>query len=185
MSVDISLATLHTARAENPDPLVNGDNTRLPLATGCADLVISNGVIMVTPDVRASFSELARIVKPGGTLVVSVYDRGWYYWVYTYAGAAVRALQRWIGDAGLRMTIFPLFHASIVVLMSLVTRKPFAIPSEVAWNLFHDQFTTPHCTFHTFDEVEGWAREEGLVCAEKALEAARQLVTLRLTKPAG
>ena len=40
-----------------------------------ADLVISNGVIMITPDARTSFNELVRITKPGGTLVVSVYNK--------------------------------------------------------------------------------------------------------------
>ena len=93
IGVDLSLETLRAARSQNPDPVVNGDNTQLPLRTGVADLVISNGVIMVTPDARASFRELARVTRPGGTLVVSVYDqRSWYYPVYRYGSPLVRRL---------------------------------------------------------------------------------------------
>lgn len=186
VGVDISRETLRAALSHVPGPVLNGDNTRLPLRDGVADLVISNGVIMVTPDVRASFRELARVTRPGGTLVVSVYDRrSWYYPVYRFGSPVVRRLRDWIGDAGLRITLFPLWQVAVLALMAVVLRKPMWIPADVSWNLFHDQFTTPHCSFHTREELEGWAREEGLVCEEAASEAARQLVTLRLRRPAG
>jgi len=184
ISVDISLQTLQRAKAINPDPMVNGDNTSLPFRSNCADLVISNGVIMVTPDVRASFRELVRVTKPGGTLVVSVYNRNsWYYYVYTYLGAVIRRLRSLIGDIGLMITLFPLFHLSVIVLMSLVTRRLFIFPLRTSWNLFHDQFTTPHCTFHTSEELNEWLQAEGLVCEEQRKEAANQLLTLRSKKP--
>ena len=75
IGVDISLETLRSAREHNSDPVVNADNQQLPIRNDVADLVISNGVIMVTPDARKSFDELVRVTKPGGTLVVSVYAR--------------------------------------------------------------------------------------------------------------
>ena len=185
IGVDLSFATLRTSREHNPDPVVNADNMRLPLRSDVADLVISNGVIMVTPDAKASFMELARVTKPGGTLVVSVYDRrSWYYPVYRYGGAAVRGLRRVIGDTGLKLTVFPPFHAAILVMMAVVRRRPFWIPVDIGWNLFHDQFTTPHCTFHTAEEMAEWAREAGLACEVERSEAAKQLVTFRLRKPA-
>ncbi len=185
ISVDLSRQTLRAAVAHNPDPVLNGDNMRLPIRSEVADLVISNGVIMVTPDARTSFGELARVTKPGGTLVVSVYDRrSWYYPVYRYGGALVRAWQRRFGDAALRVTLFPVFHVAVLGLMAVVARRPVGMPLEISWNLFHDQFTTPHCTFHRAEEMIAWAREEGMVCEEVRSEAARQLVTLRLRKPA-
>jgi SAM-dependent methyltransferase len=184
VGVDLSLQTLRSAKPHNPDPVVNGDNQRLPLRSDFANLVISNGVIMVTPDARASFGELARVTRPGGTLVVSVYDRrSWYYPVYRFGSPVVRKLRDWIGDAGLRFTLFPFFHLGILVLLALVVRKPFWVPLEISWNLFHDQFTTPHCTFHTAEELWAWAGGEGLVIEETRKEAANQLVTLRLRKP--
>ncbi len=183
ISLDVSLQTLREAKATNTDPMVNGDNTNLPFRSDFADLVISNGVIMVTPDVRASFNELARIIRPGGTLVLSVYNRhSWYYYVYRYLGAAVRQVRKVIGDTGLKIAIFPLFHISVVILMSLVTHSLFRLPLRPSWHLFHDQFTTPHCTFHTVEELTMWAQSASMVCEEQKKEAANQLITLRLKK---
>jgi ubiquinone/menaquinone biosynthesis C-methylase UbiE len=102
-SIDISLQTLRDAKTHNPNPVLNADNMRLPVRSDVADLVISNGVIMVTPDARASFGELARI-------------------------------------------------------------------------------TTPHCTFHTVEEVLGWGEECGLRCEEHRSEAANQLISFRFQK---
>jgi SAM-dependent methyltransferase len=186
VSLDLSLATLRAARVHDPGPLVAADNLHLPLRSGCADLVISNGVIMVTPDARASFRELARVLRPGGTLVVSVYDRrSWYYPVYRFGSPVVRRLREWIGDAGLRLTLFPLWHLGVLLLLAAALRRPLWLPLGVSWNLFHDQLTTPHCTFHTAPELETWARAEGLSVEEVRLEAARQLVTLRCVRPPG
>jgi len=176
--------SLREARCKDPGPLVQGDNLQLPFRSGSADLVISNGVIHHTPDARASFMELARITRRGGSLVVSVYDRsGWYYWVYRYVGGLVRGLRPVIGDRGLKWTIFPFFHLATLALLSVVTRRRFPLPVEASWRLFHDQFTTPQCTFHTFAEVAGWAGAANLVCEEQRKEAANQLATLRFRKP--
>jgi SAM-dependent methyltransferase len=183
LGIDLSLGSLRESLPSGPGPVVNGDNLHLPLADGCADLVISNGVIHHTPDPRASFAELARITRPGGTLIVSVYDRrGWYYWVYRYPGAVIRGLRRLIGDRGLRWTVFPFFHLAVLVLLPAATRRRLFVPMETSWNLFHDQFTTPQCTFHTAEEIARWAGEVGLVCEEQRPEAARQLLTSRLRK---
>jgi len=165
IGVDLSFETLRSAREHNPDPMLNADNMRLPIRSDVADLVISNGVIMITPDARASFMELARITRPGGTLVCSVYDRrSWYYPVYRFGGPIVRGLRSVIGDTGLKLTVFPFFHVATLLLLWAVTRKPFWVPIDISFNLFHDQFTTPHCTFHTMEELREWGEEAGLVC---------------------
>ncbi len=183
VSIDISLGTLRAAARDAPGLLVNGDNLDLPLRSGCADLVISNGVIMVTPDARASFGELARVLRPGGTLVASVYGRhSWYHPVYRFGSPVVRRLRDWIGETGLRATLFPLWHAAVLALLAAVLRRPHWLPLDMSWHLFHDQLTTPHCTFHTREELEQWARAEGLRVEEHRLEAARQLITVRCVK---
>jgi SAM-dependent methyltransferase len=184
VGVDLSIRSLRASRAAAAGPLVQGDNLRLPLRDGCADLVISNGVIHHTPDARRAFLELARVLRPGGTLVVSVYDRrSWYRPVYRYAGGLVRALRRAIGDRGLRVTVFPLFHLVLLVFLPLATRRRLFPPIETSWNLFHDQLTTPHASFHGFEELAAWAREAGLEGVEERREAARQLATARCVRP--
>jgi SAM-dependent methyltransferase len=42
-----------------------------PVGTGTVDVVISNGVINLSPDKRAVFSEIARMLRPGGRLAIA------------------------------------------------------------------------------------------------------------------
>jgi SAM-dependent methyltransferase len=183
VGLDLSMGSLRGARRSGAGPVVQGDNLRLPFGSGCADLVVSNGVIHHTPDPAGAFRELARVTRPGGVLVVSVYDRrGWYFVVWHSVGALVRALRRAIGDRGLRFTVFPLFHAALLVFLPLATRRWLFVPLRTSWNLFHDQFTTPICSFHTFEELRGWAAQAGLVCETERREAAHQLASVRLRR---
>ncbi|HEX4836745.1 MAG TPA: methyltransferase domain-containing protein [bacterium] len=48
-----------------------GDIEALPLAGGCADVVISNCVLSLVPDKRKAFAEALRILRPGGRLIVN------------------------------------------------------------------------------------------------------------------
>lgn len=42
----------------------------LPVENGWADVVISNGVLNLTPDKRQALAEMARVLKPGGRLQI-------------------------------------------------------------------------------------------------------------------
>jgi arsenite methyltransferase len=43
-----------------------GDALELPVENGAADVVISNGVLNLAPDKRRAFSEVLRVLRPGG-----------------------------------------------------------------------------------------------------------------------
>jgi arsenite methyltransferase len=47
---------------------VEGEVERLPFADESFDVVISNGVIDLVPDKDAVFSELFRVLRPGGRI---------------------------------------------------------------------------------------------------------------------
>lgn len=51
---------------------VNGDATRLPFTDASFDRVIASEVLEHVPDDAAAFTELARVLKPGGTMAVTV-----------------------------------------------------------------------------------------------------------------
>jgi 2-polyprenyl-3-methyl-5-hydroxy-6-metoxy-1,4-benzoquinol methylase len=77
-ALDFSEAILLTARREAERAGVadriefdHGDLTALKLATGSASRVLCWGVLMHVPEVEKAVAELARIVAPGGTLIVS------------------------------------------------------------------------------------------------------------------
>ena len=62
--------------AELPDGVgciaVNGDGTKLPFADAAFDRVMASEVLEHIPDDDAAFSELARVLRPGGTLAITV-----------------------------------------------------------------------------------------------------------------
>ncbi len=62
--------------------LVRADLLNLPFEAESFDLIYSLGVLDHTPDPRASFLALARLLKPGGRIVI---------WVY---GASARSSKR-------------------------------------------------------------------------------------------
>src|SRR5204863_7293595 len=53
---------------------VGTDLPRPGLRAGAFDVVYSSGVVHHTPDPRASFAQLARLARPGGIIVLGVYN---------------------------------------------------------------------------------------------------------------
>jgi SAM-dependent methyltransferase len=51
---------------------VNGDATSLPFPTDSFDRVLASEVLEHIPDDAAAFAELARVLKPGGTMAVTI-----------------------------------------------------------------------------------------------------------------
>ena len=69
VGVDMSVAMLEAARRENPGDhlfFVQGDATRLPLASDAYDTAFMLGGIHHVPDRASLFAEVARILKPDG-----------------------------------------------------------------------------------------------------------------------
>lgn len=73
IGVDISGEMLGVARmsrggASQNVTFVQGEATALPVDSGWADLVISNGVLNLATDKPKAFAEIARVLRPGGRL---------------------------------------------------------------------------------------------------------------------
>lgn len=77
IGVDMTPAMLEKARANVERlRLTNGEFRRgymeeLPLDDATADVVISNGVINLSPDKEVVFREIARVLKPGGRVQIA------------------------------------------------------------------------------------------------------------------
>jgi ubiquinone/menaquinone biosynthesis C-methylase UbiE len=54
--------------------VIQGDAFDLPFADESFDLIYSIGVLHHTPDCKRAFQSLVRFLKPGGTIVIWVYD---------------------------------------------------------------------------------------------------------------
>ena len=77
IGIDMTEAMIDKAR-KNAEKLtfknvafILGDIENLPVTTGKADVVISNCVLNLVPDKHKAFSEIFRVLKPGGHLSVS------------------------------------------------------------------------------------------------------------------
>jgi ubiquinone/menaquinone biosynthesis C-methylase UbiE len=163
VAVDISYRSLLLARRRAPTGrFVLSTNLALPFEEAEFDGVVSDGVIHHTPNARAAFAENVRIVKPGGLLYLGIYNRRkHYYYLYTLLGGPIRSLEsRASGRALLFGTIVPLYW--LVHLIKSRGRRTW----QGAVHFFYDYFVTPRASFHTREEVCGWAHEEGLELLE-------------------
>ncbi|MBD1918207.1 class I SAM-dependent methyltransferase [Phormidium sp. FACHB-322] len=80
IGIDVALGSLAMAQAIGYTPLL-ADAHDIPLVSGFADLVVVNAALHHCDDMPKVLSEAARLVRPGGLLVVDHDPQltGWYY----------------------------------------------------------------------------------------------------------
>jgi len=117
---------------------VECDIARLPLKDGAFDLVYSSGVLHHTPDPTASFASIVKAVKPGGHVIVGLYNR--------YARVPLRLRRVVARLTGYRWIPF-----------DPVLRDRKAEPERrEAW--LRDQYQHPEEHSHSVAEVRRWFR---------------------------
>jgi SAM-dependent methyltransferase len=161
-----------------PVGLVQGDLLRLPFAPQSFDHIYSLGVLDHTPDPRAAFLSLARLVKPGGRLVVWLYprERRLVEWVMNAQRAVSTRLPLGWLDVLCRLSapLGGLKRALLTNRRRLVQRLGVALhlatigvsmhpDSEVRVCDTLDWYAPKYMSRHTYDEVAAWFAEAGLV----------------------
>ena len=76
VGVDLGLAGLQLARAHGMSA-VRGSVLAVPLADGCADVVVAGEILEHVEDDVAVLAEAARLLRPGGTLVIDAIAATW------------------------------------------------------------------------------------------------------------
>jgi SAM-dependent methyltransferase len=107
---------------------------------GSMDLVISNGVLHHTADSKAAFMSIAPLVKPGGHIIVGLYNH-----IGRLRTDLRRKLWRTFGDRAL--------------FLDPHLRKPLSPDKRRAW--IRDQYIHPVERKHSMSEVLGWFDEAG------------------------
>jgi len=114
----------------------------LPLRHASFDLVLAKGVLHHTGDARGAFSAVCQHVRPGGYVVLGLYNR------IGRIPTTLRRLQLELRGGSARR---------VDVVMRQMAQGDEKLR---AWYL--DQYAHPHETRHSVDEVLRWLREEGL-----------------------
>jgi SAM-dependent methyltransferase len=115
---------------------------RPPFRDESLDVVICNGVLHHTGDAHKGFQTLVRKVKPGGLVLIGLYN--------IYA----RLPTLW------RRRAFERFGSPLYFLDSRLTSARMNEGRWQAW--FRDQYRHPHETRHSIDEVLGWFDTDGI-----------------------
>jgi len=105
------------------------------------DLVISNGVLHHTSDPRQGFQSIASLVRPGGYIIVGLYDR--YGRTLTH----------------LRRGIFKATNDRFRFLDRRTVDRKTSEAKRNSW--FMDQYKNPHESAHTIGDVLPWLEETG------------------------
>ena len=79
VSLDIGMNLLKMTGRKCNSSKVCGDVLHLPFLTGHFDIVICSEVIEHTSSPEHAFRELARVLKPGGILALTVPNRFWHW----------------------------------------------------------------------------------------------------------
>jgi len=103
------------------------------------DVVISHGVLHHTHDARAAFARILRKVKPGGIVMIGLYNRP-------------ARLPTW-----LRSKLIRAFGPKIDYVVRTRIRD---VRKADTW--IQDQYFNPHETWHSIDEVLRWFAENGV-----------------------
>lgn len=81
-SMDLGEGLLGRVATKCNSERVVGSILEIPFAENTFDIVVSSEVIEHTPDPKRAISELFRVLKPGGTLVLSVPNKFWYFSIW-------------------------------------------------------------------------------------------------------
>jgi 2-polyprenyl-3-methyl-5-hydroxy-6-metoxy-1,4-benzoquinol methylase len=106
------------------------------------DVIICNGVLHHTGNPEAGMASLARLLKPGGYLIIGLYHR------YGRIATDIRRL------------LFRLTGDRLMTLDPRIRKAGLSAARRSAW--FNDQYRNPHETKHTVAEVLRWLENHGL-----------------------
>ena len=181
VGIDLSwsvLAAKETTAAHPPLGLIRGDLLRLPFAAESFDQIYSLGVLDHTPDPRAAFLALAKLLKPGGRIVI---------WVYPRERLALERIMNAHRAVSTRLPLGVLMTLSRLMAplgglkrRLLASRNRLVARLGVALNLLTigvsmhpdpevrvcdtlDWYAPKYLSRHTHEEVASWFAEAGLV----------------------
>ena len=146
--------------------ILRGDILNPPLADSSFDAIFSFGVLHHTADCKGAFLQLARLLRPGGVIVI---------WVYSAYATTRNRLSDLLRSATTRMprpllyglchVAGPLYYLQKIPVLGLAFRLvPIAGDGNWRWRVLgtFDWYSPKYQSKHSFPEVYGWFEEAGL-----------------------
>lgn len=121
---------------------VETDLLRPGLRAGAFDVVYSSGVLHHTPDPRASFARLAKLARPGGMIVLGLYN--------AFARIPMR----------MRRMVARLSRYRWIPLDPVLRDRESEAARREAW--LRDQYQHPEEHWHKLAQVQRWFAENGI-----------------------
>jgi ubiquinone/menaquinone biosynthesis C-methylase UbiE len=151
-AIDITDKSLQTAKDQSKKYTfkyeINFQKTSvlsLPFENESFDVVISSGVIHHTKDPKKAFSELSRVLKKDGLIILYVYNN----YAHFFSNLRRRIVNLFAGDdIHKRVYIAKKFFPRYTHLQTLATT--------------YDEFGHPHKSEHSIREVLNWFKEHGI-----------------------
>jgi SAM-dependent methyltransferase len=152
---------------ENVD-LAQADVFKLPFREETFDFIFSIGVLHHTPNTRAAFDQLPRLLKPGGRIAIWVYTtemRAWSWISDIYRHVTTRLPKRFL--YALCHVAIPWYHVNRVPRVGPLTWRllPTSIHPDPEWRVLDtfDWYSPTYQWKHTPAELRDWFESQGLV----------------------
>lgn len=104
-SMDLGESLLAEVKKKCTTQCVVGSIMEMPFEDNTFDFIVSSEVIEHIPDASLAIHELHRVLKPGGTLVLTTPNKVWYFAVWLANAFKLRpyqGLENWISQSRLR-----------------------------------------------------------------------------------
>jgi ubiquinone/menaquinone biosynthesis C-methylase UbiE/uncharacterized protein YbaR (Trm112 family) len=137
---------------------IQGNLYSLPFRQRSFDYVYSKGVLQYVADAREALRQMARFVKPGGGVSITLYPPLPPFFARLNRG--VRALTLRLPLPLVRVSSLlavPFF--SLAWKMSRVEERPISWKDR--WHMIFNWLASDHQNFHPAEEVVSWFKEEG------------------------
>jgi ubiquinone/menaquinone biosynthesis C-methylase UbiE/uncharacterized protein YbaR (Trm112 family) len=177
VGIDLSRA-VESARQNLADrenvQILQANILKLPFADESFDFIYSIGVLHHTPNCEASFRGLVRLLKPGGTIVI------WLYQGYNRTSYRMSDIYRKITTRLPNRVLHSLCYVAVPMyyvdgILNKLFLRPVAQILRIAlplnyhpswrWRVLDtfDWYSPKYQSKHTYEEVFGWYESEGLI----------------------
>jgi len=176
VGIDLSLAceVAEENLRDRPATFFQADVFKLPFAPESFDYIYSLGVLHHTPDCKAAFQVLPRLLKPGGRIAIWLYSKynNWYKMSDVYRKVTRRMSPKLLHK--LCYGVIPLYGVHRVLKKIPLVGRPasgalaYAIPMahnpDPKWRVLDtfDWYSPWYQSKHTYEEVFRWFEECGL-----------------------